>query len=220
MATRVLSRLGSALQFVTTSVLLAFSFLIQHHSIAAYAGLPWMASMIAALLVVVRVLAAGYRHSSLTPAFSVSLLLGSFRLALLSLALFCSVNFFFVSLERLDPEILRAVIRLYRPPLARTELLLSLSVFLALLLELALAVMLGHLARAYAPLLRAEQDYRLCRYQYLIQVENELRLTRAAGQSVREQITDERERIERRLRQAVADAAAGKLAGSVIERDS
>lgn len=213
MATRVLSRLGSALQFATASALLTFSFLIQHHSIATYAGLPWLASTIAALLVVSRVLAAGYRHSSLTPAWSVALLLGSFRLALFSLALFCSVDFFFVSLERLGPEVWRAVTRLYRLPLARTELLLALSVFLALLLELALAVLLGHLARAYAPLLRAEQDYRLCRYQYLTQVENELRLTRAAGQSVREQITDERERIERRLRQAVADAAAGKLAG-------
>jgi len=220
MFARFLSRFGGFVQFATASVLLTFSFLIQHHSIAAHAGPSWLAGLIAALLVVGRVVAAGYRHSSLTPAFPVALLLGSFQLALLILALSCSVDFFFVSLERLDPEVLRVVIRLYRLSLTRTELLLSLSVFLALLLELALAVMLGHLARAYAPLLRAEQDYRLCRYQYLIQVENELRLTRAAGQSVREQITDERERIERRLRQAVADAAAGKLAGSVIERDS
>ncbi|MDG4594582.1 MAG: hypothetical protein P9F75_02635 [Candidatus Contendobacter sp.] len=212
MYTRFLSRLGSALQFVTASALLACSFLIQYHSIAAYAGLPWLASMIAILLVVGRVLAASYRHSSLTPAFSVALLLSSFRLALLILALSCSIGFFFVNLERVDPEVLRAVTRLYRPPLARTELLLSLSLFLGVLLELALAVVLGHLARAYAPLLRAEQDYRLRRCQYLAQVKNELRFARAAGEDLRDQVTAERERIERRLRQAVADASAGKLA--------
>jgi len=104
--------------------------------------------------------------------------------------------------------------------MARTEWLLPLAVFLALLLELALAVLLGHLARAYAPLLRAEQDYRLRRCQYLAQVENELRFARAAGRDLQDQVTTERGRIERRLRQAVADASAGKLAGSVIERDS
>jgi len=212
MFTRFLSRLGGLVQFAIASALLTFSFLIQHHSIATHAGLPWLASMIAILLVVSRVLATGYRHSSLTPAWSVALLLGLFRLALFSLALFCSVDFFFVSLGRLDPEVLRAVTRLYRLPLARTELLLSLSVFLALLLELALAVVLGHLARAYAPLLRVEQDYRLCRYQYLTQVENELRLTRAAGQDLRERVSSERERIERRLHRMVADAGVGKLA--------
>ena len=220
MATRVLSLFGSALQFVTTSVLLAFSFLIQHHSIAAHAGPSWLAGLIAALLVVGRVLAAGYRHSSLTPAFPVALLLGSFQLALLILALSCSVDFFFSSLGPLDSAVWGAVLQIYPLPLTRTELLLSLAVFLALLLELALAVLVGHLARAYAPLLRAEQDYRLLRYQYLAQVENELRLTRAAGRDLRDQVTAERDRIERRLRQAVADAAAGKLAGSVIERDS
>ncbi len=220
MLAKLLSRIGSALQFATASVLLAFSFLIQHHSIAAYAGLPWLASTIAVLLVVGRVLAACYQHSSPTSAFSVALLLGLFRLALLILALSCSVGFFFVRLEPFDLEALRAVIRLYRLPLARTEWLLPLAVFLALLLELALAVLLGHLARAYAPLLRAEQDYRLRRCQYLAQVENELRFARAAGRDLQDQVTTERGRIERRLREIVADASAGKLAGSVIERDS
>lgn len=212
MITRVLSRLGGALQWVTAGALLAFSFLIQHHSIAAHAGLPWLASMIAALLVVGRVLAAGYRHSSPTPAWSVALLLGLFRLALLCLALLCSIDFFFSSLGPLDSAAWGAAPPPYPLPLTRTELLLSRAVFLALLLELALAVLVGHLARAYAPLLRAEQDYRLRRHQYLTQVENELRFARAAGRDLRDQVTAERDRIERRLRQAVADAAAGKLA--------
>lgn len=210
MSTRFLSWLGGFVQFATASVLLAFSFLIQRHGIAAHAGLPWLASMIAALLVVVRVLAAGYRHSSPNLAFAVFLPLGLFRLALSILALACSVDFFLVSLERLDPEMLRAGTRLYRSPPARSELLLGVAVFLALLLELALAVVLGHLARAYAPLLRAERDYRLCRYQYLTQVATELRLTRATGQDLRERVSAEREGIERRLRRVVADA--GKLA--------
>lgn len=220
MFTRFLSRLGGFVEFATASALLAFSFLIQHHSIAPHVGLPWLASMIAALLVVSRVLAVGYRHSSPNLAFAVFLPLGLFRLALSILALSCSVDFFLVNLERVDPEVLRAVTRLYRPPLARTELLLALALFLGVLLELALAVVLGHLARAYAPLLRAERDYRLCRYQYLTQVTTELRLTRAAGQDLRERVSAERERIERRLHRMVTDASTGKLAGPVIERDS
>ena len=212
MLARFLSRLGSFVQFATASVLLAFSFLIQHQSIVAYAGLSWLATTIAALLVVSRVLAAAYRHSSPDPPFAVFVLLGLFRLALLILALSCSVDFFFVSLQRVDPEVLRAVIRLYRLSLTRTELLLALSLFLGVLLELALAVLLGHLARAYAPLLRAEQDYRLCRYQYLTQVATELRLARATDQDLREQVGAERDRIERRLHRMVADASVGKLA--------
>lgn len=158
-----------------------------------------------------RVLAAGYRHSSPTPAFSVALLLGLFRLALVILALSCSIGFFFSRLEPFDPETLRAVIR-HCPPLAWMEWLLPLTVFLALLQELALAVQDLHLARAYAPLLRAEQDYRLRRCQYLAQVDNELRFARAAGLDLRDQVATKRDRIERRLRQAVADASAGKLA--------
>lgn len=220
MLTKLLSRLGNFLQFATAGALLAASFLIQCEIIATHAGLPWLATTIAVLLVVSRVLAAGYRHSSLAPSFSMILLLGSFQLALLILALSCSVDFFFVSLERLDPEVLHVVIRLYHLSLTRTELLLSLSLFLGVLLELALAVLLGHLGRAYAPLLRAEQDYRLLRCQHLAQVENELRLTRAAGRDLRDQVTVERDRIERRLRQAVATASAGKLAESVVGRDS
>ena len=212
MLARFLSRLGSFIQFAMAGVLLAASFLIQREIIATHAGPSWLAIAMAALLVVSRALAACYRYASPTPAFPVALLLGSFRLALLILALACSVDFFFISLQRVDPEVLRAVIRLYRLSLARTEWLLALSLFLGVLLELALAVLLGHLARAYAPLLRAEQDYRLCRYQYLTQVATELRLARATDQDLREQVGAERDRIERRLRQVVVDATAGKLA--------
>lgn len=220
MLTKLLSRLGNFLQFATAGALLAASFLIQREIIALHGDLPWLATPIAVLLVVSRVLAAGYRHSSLAPSFSMILLLGSFRLALLIAGWSCSLSFFYVHLAPGDLNPLGMVIHLYGLPLTRTELLLSLAVFLALLLELALAVLVGHLARAYAPLLRAEQDYRLLRSQHLAQVENELRLTRATGRDLRDQVIAERDRIERRLRQAVATASAGKLAGSVVGRDS
>ncbi len=211
MITRLLSRLGGVLQFAMASALLAVSFLIQYHGIATYAGLPWLASIIAALLVVARVLAIGYWHSPPILAVSTAVPLGLLRLALWILALFCSIPFFLAHLEGVDPKALRAVAHLYHPPPTRMELLLSLSVFLALLLELALAVVLGHLARAYAPLLRAERDYRLCRYQYLTQVETELRLARATDQDLRERVGAERDRIERRLHR-IATAEVGKLA--------
>ncbi|MBE2294541.1 MAG: hypothetical protein IAF00_06295 [Phycisphaerales bacterium] len=210
MFTHLLSRLGGVLQFAMASALLAVSFLIQNHGIATYAGLPWLASMITALFVVGRVLAAGYWHVSPTLTVSIAVPLGLLRLALWVLALFCSIHFFLAHLGGVDLRALRTVTHLYHLPLTQTELLLSLSVFLALLLELALTVVLGHLARAYAPLLRAERDYRLHRYQYLTQVETELRLARATDQDLRERVGTERDCIEHRLRRVIA--TNGKLA--------
>ncbi len=212
MITRVLSRLSGVLQFAMASALLAVSFLIQYHGIATYVGLSWLAYLVAVLLVVTRVLAIGYWHSPPILAVSTAVPLGLLRLALWVLALFCSICFFLAHLEVVDLKALRAVTRLYLLSPTRMELLLSLSVFLALLLELALAVVLGHLARAYAPLLRAERAYHLYRYQYLAQVETELRLARATDQDLREQVGTERGRIERRLRRLIADASADKLA--------
>lgn len=205
--------LDGCFQFAATSVLLAFSFLIQHRSLDALVHLPWLASAIAAPLVVGRILVACYRHSRPPPLFSIALLLDSFRLASSILALSCSVGFFFDHLQSFDPEASRAAIRLYPPQPMRTAWLLALSLVLGLLLELALAVMLGHLARTRAALSDAEPDYSSRRDRYLARAEEELRLAGDAGRDLRRQVIAERERIERRLRQAVADASAGKLAG-------
>ncbi|MBK8510497.1 MAG: hypothetical protein V9G63_09505 [Candidatus Competibacter sp.] len=208
----LLSKLGGIIQFATAGALLAASFLIQREIVDAHASPFWLATAIAALLVVGRASAVWQRHSSPDLTFSLSLTLGLFRLALSVLALGCSVDFFFNGLNRFNSAAWRAVIRLYRPPVTDAEQLLALSLFLGLLLELALTVVLGQLARACAPLLRAERDYRLRRCQQLSQVATELRLARAAGLDLREGVSAERGRIERRLREAVVLADAGKLA--------
>lgn len=220
MFSNLLLRLGHLIQFVMASALLTFSFLIQREIIAAYASLPGLASVIAALLVVSRVLAIGYRQSYSTPFFSINILLMPFRLVLLSLALFCSVSFFFTHLESIPAEAWRWSIRIDLLARMQAEWVMGEAIFLALLLELALAVTLGCLARAYAPLLRTEQDYRLHRRLRLAQVDNELRLARVADHALRKQVRTGCDRIERRLDQAAADAMAGKLAGSVIKQDS
>jgi len=211
MLIRLWLSVSRCLQFAMVSALLTFSFLIQCQSIALHVNQYWLGIAIAISLVVSRVFATSYRYASLNSASWISVL-GFFQIALLIMALFFSIEFFFNTLILFESGVLVVVVHIYHLPLTQTELLLILAVFLAVLLELALAVMLGYLARAYAPLLRAEQDYRLCRYQYLTQVENELRLTRATGQDLRDEVTSKRNGIERRLRQAVTDASVGKLA--------
>lgn len=214
------SRLGNFLQFATAGALLAASFLIQREIINACLSRPWLASVIAVLLVVSRVLAVSYRHSHLTSFFLANTLLAPFRFGLWSLALLYAVSFFAVHLEPFGSEALAALIDFYYLPLMPMEWRFALALLLAVLLELGLAVLLGQLARAYAPLLRAQQDYRLQRELRLVQAKNELRLVRDVDQTLREQMAVEFEHIEQRLQQAAAEATAGKLAGSAIKPDS
>lgn len=209
----LLPTLATCFQTLVLNLALAASFLIQYQVIATYAGPSLPAKAVATALVAGRLLAAGHRRFRRPPAVFLAALSDLLQVGLSALALSCSVILFYRHFsERVDLGGLIEAIP-FEPPLSPSALARALALFFAVLLELALAVVVGEFARANISLASDAPANRTPGDASLAAMERELLAERNRDRLTRQQVIAERERIERRLRQAVADASAGKLAG-------
>jgi hypothetical protein len=210
----MLFRLGWIVQAAVALALLSLSLWIHQQAIAGYTTLPWLALIVAVLLVAGKTLAIAYYpyavHSSAVGSYSTGLV-KLLQLALAVLSLVCALSFFADQIEHRGFGtlwLLEQVSGFVKQP-AYGALPFWCALFLSLLLELALFVVLQQLALAYWPLLQIEQEYRLRRYQLLLQADSRLHLARCDEQALRKDIKAERDWLERRLRRAANETTDG-----------
>ena len=214
MLVRMLFRLGWIVQVAVAMALLSLSLWIHQQVIAGYTALPWLAVIVALLLVASKALAIAYYPYAVR-----SGAIGTYRagpvkllqLVLTALSLVCALSVFADQIERGGFStlwLLEQAGRFVRKP-SLGVLTFWCALFLSLLLELALFVVLQQLALAYWPLLQIEQEYRLRRYQLQLQTDSKLHLARCDEQGLRQEIEAERDRLERRLRRTANPAGDG-----------